>query len=95
MCLCIIGVAKSLNVGTNISAHHFQIPFFCKGDEKRITDCIVRDIHVNENLCNDTIGLVTSIMCQTGIPFSIISMLYYNVYYVDRSRTAHTQSCQQ
>ena len=90
------GVAKSLkNVGMDISALHFKNPLYCKGNEKHITDCVVQYLPANDNLCNDTMGVVTSLTCQTGISCVKISMLNIHVYYVDRSRTAHTQSCQQ
>ena len=63
--LCIIGVAKSIDLGMSFSPH-FRNPLFCKGNEKHITDCIVYGHEVDDDLCNDD-KVVTSLMCQTGI----------------------------
>ena len=89
--LC-IGVAKSVKVGMNFSTN-FKNPLFCKGSEKHIADCIVHGHVVNDNLCNNT--MATCLMCQTGISHQNFSMLHVLHVNVDRSSTAHTQSCQQ
>ena len=82
------GTAQSLNVG--IITTNFKNPFLCDGSEKHMTDCIVHGLAVNDNSCNDT--MVTSLMCQTGISHQNFKYAVLHVN-IDRSRTAHTQSC--
>ena len=93
MYIIYIGVAEPFDADGITFSRHFKNPFFCNGSEKHITDCIIHYHAANDKLCNDI--MATSLMCQTGITQQSFKYAVLHVNVVDRSRTAHTQSCQQ
>ena len=62
---------SNLNAGykkytTNImNPTSFMYHFICDGSEQQISDCVLSNYQVHNNLCNE--NKVTSLICETGI----------------------------
>ena len=52
----------------------FKYHFFCNGNEKQITDCVVGDYAVNANICGNS--KVTALMCISESYCSLFNVLY-------------------
>ena len=50
---------------TITSPNFFKNHFICDGSEKQLSDCILSDLQVNNNLCNG--NNATFLTCETGI----------------------------
>ena len=54
------------NYATTITSPNFlKNHFICDGSEKQLSDCVLSDLQVNNNLCNG--NNATSLTCETGI----------------------------
>ena len=58
----------------------FKYHFFCNGDEKQITDCVVGDYAVDANICGNP-NKVTALICQTSESYIVANANSFELCY--------------